>query len=38
MSDRIAVMNAGVVEQVGSPQEIYQRPQARNLWRRFWAR
>ena len=29
LSDRIAVMNAGVVEQVGSPQEIYQRPRTR---------
>ncbi|BBY65540.1 ABC transporter ATP-binding protein [Mycolicibacterium helvum] len=26
MSDRIAVMNRGVVEQVGSPSEIYNRP------------
>ena len=26
MSDRIAVMNGGKVEQVGSPKEIYQRP------------
>jgi spermidine/putrescine transport system ATP-binding protein len=26
MSDRIAVMNKGVVEQVGSPSEIYNRP------------
>lgn len=26
MSDRIAVMNAGQVEQIGSPQEIYARP------------
>jgi ABC-type Fe3+/spermidine/putrescine transport system ATPase subunit len=29
MSDRIAVMNAGRVEQVGTPQEIYQRPATR---------
>ncbi|OFX27590.1 MAG: spermidine/putrescine ABC transporter ATP-binding protein [Armatimonadetes bacterium RBG_16_67_12] len=29
MSDRIAVMNAGQVEQVGSSQEIYARPQTR---------
>jgi spermidine/putrescine transport system ATP-binding protein len=29
MSDRIAVMNAGRVEQVGSSQEIYARPQTR---------
>ena len=29
MSDRIAVMNAGRVEQVGTPQEIYQRPSSR---------
>jgi ABC-type Fe3+/spermidine/putrescine transport system ATPase subunit len=26
LSDQIAVMNAGVVEQVGTPQEIYQHP------------
>ena len=26
MADRIAVMNAGMVEQIGSPQEIYDRP------------
>ena len=26
MSDQIAVMNAGLVEQVGTPQEIYRRP------------
>jgi len=26
MSDRIAVMNAGVVEQIGTPQEIYSKP------------
>ena len=26
MSDRIAVMNAGAVEQVGTPEDIYQRP------------
>ena len=29
MSDRIAVMNAGRVEQVGTPQEIYQRPRTK---------
>jgi ABC-type Fe3+/spermidine/putrescine transport system ATPase subunit len=29
MSDQIAVMNAGVVEQVGTPEEIYQRPRTR---------
>jgi spermidine/putrescine transport system ATP-binding protein len=29
MSDRIAVMNAGRVEQVGTPQEIYQRPRSK---------
>src|SRR5207245_516214 len=29
MSDRIAVMNAGRVEQVGSPIEIYERPATR---------
>ncbi len=29
MSDRIAVMNAGKVEQVGAPTEIYERPRTR---------
>ena len=29
MSDRVAVMNGGVLEQVGSPQEIYQNPRTR---------
>jgi spermidine/putrescine transport system ATP-binding protein len=29
MSDRIAVMNAGHVEQVGAPEEIYERPATR---------
>jgi len=29
LSDRIAVMNAGAVEQIGTPQEIYQRPKTR---------
>lgn len=29
MSDRIAVMNQGIIEQVGTPQEIYNRPQSR---------
>jgi putative spermidine/putrescine transport system ATP-binding protein len=29
MSDRIAVMNAGRIEQVASPSEIYNRPQSR---------
>jgi ABC-type Fe3+/spermidine/putrescine transport system ATPase subunit len=29
MSDRIAVMNEGRIEQVGTPQEIYLRPQTR---------
>jgi spermidine/putrescine transport system ATP-binding protein len=28
MSDRIAVMNGGQVEQIGSPREIYERPQS----------
>jgi spermidine/putrescine transport system ATP-binding protein len=27
MSDRVAVMNAGVLEQVGAPEEVYHRPQ-----------
>jgi spermidine/putrescine transport system ATP-binding protein len=26
MSDRIAIMNSGVVEQIGSPREVYERP------------
>ncbi|WP_250030305.1 ABC transporter ATP-binding protein [Paractinoplanes maris] len=29
MSDRIAVMNAGVIEQLGSPRQIYERPASR---------
>lgn len=29
MSDRVAVMNAGRLEQVGSPQQIYARPCSR---------
>jgi ABC-type Fe3+/spermidine/putrescine transport system ATPase subunit len=29
MSDRIAVMNAGCIEQVGKPAEIYERPRTR---------
>ncbi|WP_439571977.1 ABC transporter ATP-binding protein [Phreatobacter sp.] len=29
MSDRIAVMNAGRIEQVGTPEEIYDRPRTR---------
>ena len=29
MSDRIAVMNDGVVEQLGSPEEIYEHPKTR---------
>jgi putative spermidine/putrescine transport system ATP-binding protein len=29
MSDRIAVMNAGRIEQVGTPSEIYERPRTR---------
>lgn len=27
MSDRLAVMNAGVIEQLGSPEDVYERPQ-----------
>ncbi len=27
ISDRIAVMNGGVIQQIGSPRELYQRPQ-----------
>jgi spermidine/putrescine transport system ATP-binding protein len=29
MSDRIAVMNAGVIEQLGTPAEVYERPATR---------
>lgn len=29
MSDRIAVMNGGVIVQLGTPEEIYERPQSR---------
>ena len=29
MSDRIAVMNAGRIEQIGSPADIYERPASR---------
>jgi ABC-type Fe3+/spermidine/putrescine transport system ATPase subunit len=29
LSDQIAVMNGGVLEQVGSPQDLYQRPKTR---------
>jgi spermidine/putrescine ABC transporter ATP-binding subunit len=28
MSDRVVVMNAGVIEQIGSPKEIYTKPQS----------
>jgi spermidine/putrescine transport system ATP-binding protein len=28
MSDRVAVMNAGVLEQVGTPEEVYRRPRS----------
>ena len=31
MADRIAVMNHGVVEQIGSPQEIYDRPRTAHV-------
>ena len=34
MADQIAVMNHGVVEQIGAPQEIYDRP-ATHVRRRF---
>ena len=34
MADKIAVMNHGVVEQIGTPQEIYDRP-ASHVRRRF---
>src|SRR4029450_11975581 len=29
MSDRIAVMNSGLIEQLGTPREIYERPSTR---------
>jgi spermidine/putrescine transport system ATP-binding protein len=29
MSDRIAVMNAGLIEQLGTPREIYEKPSTR---------
>jgi len=29
MSDRIAVMNEGVIEQIGTPEDIYERPQTK---------
>ncbi|WP_026884351.1 ABC transporter ATP-binding protein [Clostridium akagii] len=29
MSDRIAVMNKGVIEQIGSPEDIYERPKTK---------
>jgi len=29
MSDRIAVMNEGIIEQVGSPEDIYERPKTK---------
>jgi iron(III) transport system ATP-binding protein len=29
MADRIVVMNAGRIEQIGSPQDVYDRPQSR---------
>src|SRR3954468_647380 len=29
MSDRVAVMNAGVIEQIGAPADIYERPASR---------
>jgi ABC-type Fe3+/spermidine/putrescine transport system ATPase subunit len=29
MSDRIVVMNKGLIEQVGSPEEVYRRPESR---------
>ena len=29
MSDRIAVMNHGIIEQVGTPEEIYERPKSK---------
>jgi spermidine/putrescine transport system ATP-binding protein len=32
MSDRIAVMNGGLVEQIGSPREIYEHPETAGCW------
>ena len=29
MSDRVVLMNAGRIEQIGSPEELYDRPQTR---------
>lgn len=29
MSDRIAVMNGGIIEQIGSPEDIYERPKTK---------
>lgn len=29
MSDRIAVMNEGIIEQIGSPEDIYERPKTK---------
>ncbi|WP_281419331.1 ABC transporter ATP-binding protein [Clostridium psychrophilum] len=29
MSDRIAVMNEGIIEQIGSPEDIYERPETK---------
>ena len=43
LSDKVAVMNAGVVEQFGAPAKIYSRARARASWRtssvtRTWSR
>jgi spermidine/putrescine transport system ATP-binding protein len=32
MADRIAIMNAGRIEQLGTPTDLYERPQTRS-WR-----
>ena len=33
MSDRVAVMNGGRVEQAGSPREVYEEPRTTGSWR-----
>ena len=38
MSDRVAVMNGGVVEQCGTPEDVYERPATHASSPRSWAR
>ena len=38
MSDRVAVMNGGVVEQCGTPEDVYERPSSTLRGRHSWAR